>query len=231
MQAPGAQNRPAPTAAPVRSPVAQRPNQPLPSPPRNPVPQQPGGGAPQPIPPGGGAPQPGPPGGGAPQPGPPGGAPQPPQPNPPGGQVPILPPRPPIVGPNDPINKPNARPTTRPPRVGLTGIPDARCPAQQNPRNPVHLPHATNCERFYKCDHGMAFEYQCPVGQHWNVARNYCDFPNMANCGGHGNFPMPPNSDIPAWSPPNNWNPAPMPPQNNVPIFQNPILIPMAPGL
>jgi Chitin binding Peritrophin-A domain len=83
----------------------------------------------------------------------------------------------PLPGPNPIPNPPNGQSTTRPPRIGLTGIPDNRCPANQNPRNPVLLSHQSNCERFYKCDHGLAFEFQCPAGQHFNAMRSLCDFP------------------------------------------------------
>lgn len=212
------------------------PQQPRPSPPRAPpvVPQAPVQGPPNPTRP--------PPGGQPPiAPGPPMPTRPPPSPeHPPIGPIFPSPPSPPILNPNVPTvptASPNQRPATRPPRISLVGVPDARCPLHQNPRNPVHLPHHSNCERFFKCDHGLAFEYQCPIGQHWNAMRNFCDFPNMAGCG-QNNFP---NNNIPVWnSPPNNnmpvWN---SPPSINIPvwnspptdpIFQNPIVIPMAPG-
>ena len=68
-----------------------------------------------------------------------------------------------------------------PPRVG-PGIPDPRCPIGSSIKNPVQLPHHSDCNRFYKCDHGLAFEYRCPTGQHWSTSRNWCDFPNLAGC-------------------------------------------------
>ncbi|CRK88646.1 CLUMA_CG002354, isoform A [Clunio marinus] len=176
---------------------------------------------------------------------------------------PIQPPIPtwaPDVNPNNPdgIEIPTAsvpqRTTTRPPRISVVGVPDSRCPANQNPRNPVHLPHQSNCERFFKCDHGMAFEYQCPVGQHWNARRNYCDFPNLANCDQNNWNWSPPNNNWqnpPSWNNPSNnrpptwdsnppsWDSSPPtwnnPPNNwnnqipQVPNFQHPIIIPMAP--
>ena len=92
---------------------------------------------------------------------------------------------------------------TLPPRVGPS-FPDPRCPAGSGLTNPTQLPHHDDCNRFYKCDHGIAYEYRCPVGQHWNTARNWCDFPNLAGCSTNGNGQMP--IDI-----------------------NNPILIPMAP--
>lgn len=155
-------------------------------------------------------------------------------------QVPNLPGWPEVPTAGTPMPPHNGRPVTRPPRISLTGIPDARCPMNQpaNNRNPVHLPHQSNCERFYKCDHGLAFEYQCPIGQHWNAMRNYCDFPGNANCGGNNiwnnNVPQFPNNNVPQfpnnpqWQQPNNnvpqWN------GNRLPDFQNPIEIPMSPN-
>lgn len=84
---------------------------------------------------------------------------------------------------------PNVK-TTLPPRVG-PGFPDPRCPAGSGLKNPTQLPHHSDCNRFFKCDHGIAFEYRCPVGQHWNAARNWCDFPNLARCSINGNVQMP----------------------------------------
>jgi len=117
-------------------------------------------------------------------------------------------------------------PTSRPPRISIIGIPDPRCPMTMSDpmnRNPVQLPHESNCERFYKCDHGLAFEYQCPIGQHWNTIRNYCDFPANANCGGNNppSWNLPPNNNWPNQPPNNDWNNQPnnnwpnQPPNNN----------------
>jgi hypothetical protein len=129
-----------------------------------------------------------------------------------------------------------------------TGRPDQRCPLRQDPNNPVHLPHDTDCNRFYKCDHGLAFEYHCPHGQHWNQRRNYCDFPSQAGCRSGNNsgginigVPVvphppqhPPSPQVPDW--PSQWNSNgnniaqwTNPPSNQNPGFENPIVIPMAP--
>jgi hypothetical protein len=84
----------------------------------------------------------------------------------------------------------------------------------------------------------MAFEYQCPDGQHWNAMRNYCDFPGNANCQLNGgiingpntrpNFPVPQPPvqlpQVPQW-PDVNSRPDFNPNQR----FQHPIVIPMAP--
>ncbi|KAG5673373.1 hypothetical protein PVAND_003429 [Polypedilum vanderplanki] len=127
------------------------------------------------------------------------------------------------------------------------GRPDNRCPLNQNANNPIHLPHESDCNRFYKCDHGLIFEYRCPNGQHWNARRNYCDFPNTANCQPgsqniNNNVPVvPPSPQVPDWNTNwvNNWNMpnnnnnivpwTPPPAVNPNPGFENPIIIPMAP--
>ncbi|CAO1431850.1 unnamed protein product [Diamesa tonsa] len=106
--------------------------------------------------------------------------------------------------PVSPLPPVNTLPTPLPPRVGPS-FPDPRCPLGSGLSNPVQLPHQSDCNRFYKCDHGIAFEYRCPSGQHWNVARNYCDFPNLAGCSVNGNVQLP--TDV-----------------------NNPISIPMAPS-
>lgn len=159
-------------------------------------------------------------------------------------------PRFPVQNPNNPSH-PNIPITPWNPRLN-DGRPDQRCPLNQDSRNPTHLAHETDCGRFYKCDHGMAFEYRCPDGQHWNARRNYCDFPSNANCRLSGNqhinnaVPVvphpPPSPQVPDWNPqwnPNNqhnWNnpnsnivPWTNPPINSNPGFENPIIIPMAP--
>ncbi|MGL5468456.1 MAG: carbohydrate-binding module family 14 protein, partial [Shewanella sp.] len=63
-------------------------------------------------------------------------------------------------------------------------------------------------ERFYKCETGRAIEFQCPIGQHWNAARSYCDFPNNARCGATNQWPNQPNWNQPQ---PPSWN-QPQPP-------------------
>lgn len=130
-----------------------------------------------------------------------------------------------------PINTPqNPQNPWTPPSQGR---PDARCPQFSDPRNPVHLPHESNCGSFYKCDHGLAFEYQCPPGQHWNAFRNYCDFPANANCQSGAPVPRPqPLPQLPLLPPTsnnnnnNNWN---QPRNNPNPHYEHPIIIPMAP--
>jgi hypothetical protein len=51
------------------------------------------------------------------------------------------------------------------------------CPEGDDPWNPTHLAHPTDCGKFYKCLNGRAFELSCPVGQQWNAKEKYCDYP------------------------------------------------------
>ncbi|KFB51310.1 AGAP012131-PA-like protein [Anopheles sinensis] len=62
------------------------------------------------------------------------------------------------------------------------GNSDSRCPRFDDPFNPTHLAHPTDCRRFYKCFDGRAFELQCPMGQEWGKELNRCDYPTLARC-------------------------------------------------
>uniref|UniRef100_A0A182IMN3 Chitin-binding type-2 domain-containing protein n=2 Tax=Anopheles atroparvus TaxID=41427 RepID=A0A182IMN3_ANOAO len=62
------------------------------------------------------------------------------------------------------------------------GRSDTRCPRFDDPFNPLHLAHPTDCRRFYKCFDGRAFELQCPEGQEWGNALGRCDYPFLARC-------------------------------------------------
>uniref|UniRef100_A0A182QPD8 Chitin-binding type-2 domain-containing protein n=1 Tax=Anopheles farauti TaxID=69004 RepID=A0A182QPD8_9DIPT len=57
-----------------------------------------------------------------------------------------------------------------------------RCLARNNLALTVELPHDTDCSKYYVCVGRVAFEKQCPAGQHWNAKNNWCDFTSQANC-------------------------------------------------
>uniref|UniRef100_A0A182K5Z8 Chitin-binding type-2 domain-containing protein n=1 Tax=Anopheles christyi TaxID=43041 RepID=A0A182K5Z8_9DIPT len=59
---------------------------------------------------------------------------------------------------------------------------DPRCPRVDDPANPTHLSHPSDCRRFFKCFDGRAFELECPKGQEWGIRLNRCDYPSMARC-------------------------------------------------
>ncbi|XP_055595009.1 chondroitin proteoglycan-2-like [Uranotaenia lowii] len=66
--------------------------------------------------------------------------------------------------------------------VYSSGIPDTRCPRNDDPFRPVHLPHATDCSKFHKCFDGRAYPLDCPPGQEFGARLNRCDFPQFAQC-------------------------------------------------
>ncbi|XP_053687060.1 peritrophin-1-like [Sabethes cyaneus] len=70
------------------------------------------------------------------------------------------------------------------PSVGTTSAPIAgKCPEKHDPDQPIFLPHS-DCTKFYICSWGgAAVEKSCPLGLHWNVNQNYCDYPEQAGCG------------------------------------------------
>uniref|UniRef100_A0A182QVB1 Chitin-binding type-2 domain-containing protein n=1 Tax=Anopheles farauti TaxID=69004 RepID=A0A182QVB1_9DIPT len=59
------------------------------------------------------------------------------------------------------------------------------CPAK-NGHYPVMFRHQSDCSKFYQCDHGNAFEIQCPAGLHFNTAINVCDYPRNVDCSDAG---------------------------------------------
>lgn len=59
---------------------------------------------------------------------------------------------------------------------------DPRCPAVDEPLNPVHLPHESDCELFYKCSNTHRILFQCPAQLHWSVVHDRCEWPSIANC-------------------------------------------------
>ncbi|XP_052867756.1 peritrophin-1-like [Anopheles cruzii] len=56
------------------------------------------------------------------------------------------------------------------------------CPEKDDIFNPVHFPHPTSCEKFYKCFNGEKIEMDCPDGLHWNIEKDYCDHLAEADC-------------------------------------------------
>ncbi|XP_046994268.1 mucin-19-like [Schistocerca americana] len=72
-----------------------------------------------------------------------------------------------------------------------TSAPSGDCPAvgtcpQYEDENSIakHLPHATNCSQFCKCDHGKPVTFDCPAGLHFNPTLEVCDWPDQAGCSG-----------------------------------------------
>lgn len=57
-----------------------------------------------------------------------------------------------------------------------------QCDEFEDTSDPTLLPHPNDCNKFYKCAGGYAFTLSCPKGLHWNVDKNWCDFPWEAKC-------------------------------------------------
>lgn len=78
---------------------------------------------------------------------------------------------------------------------------DSRCTGSTNPNSPIHLPHESDCSKFYKCEGPYAVEFPCPPGLHWRVEMNWCDWPEVANCNTQDNRCPPENTDPPVHLP------------------------------
>lgn len=59
---------------------------------------------------------------------------------------------------------------------------DNRCPLNDDPWNPTHLAHPTDCKKFMKCFYGRAFTIDCPIGQEWHERYRRCDYAAFAQC-------------------------------------------------
>ncbi|XP_058127292.1 uncharacterized protein LOC131285758 [Anopheles ziemanni] len=62
---------------------------------------------------------------------------------------------------------------------------DPRCPRNDDPAKPVHIPSPTSCVKFQKCFNGVAYEMSCPPGLEFDASGNRCDYPAQANCSRH----------------------------------------------
>ncbi|XP_049859408.1 chondroitin proteoglycan-2-like [Schistocerca gregaria] len=83
-----------------------------------------------------------------------------------------------------------AAPTSAPSSTAKPA-PSGDCPAvgtcpQNEDENSIakHLPHASNCSQFCKCDHGKPVTFDCPAGLHFNPTLEVCDWPANAGCAG-----------------------------------------------
>ncbi|XP_050090373.1 probable chitinase 10 [Anopheles aquasalis] len=83
----------------------------------------------------------------------------------------------PFPTPGDPC-WPDACPTPAPANCR----PDAGCPLDDDPNNPLLLPVPANCGSFYKCNEGQACLLPCPPGQHFSQQLQRCERPEIACC-------------------------------------------------
>ncbi|KAF5290813.1 hypothetical protein FQR65_LT11517 [Abscondita terminalis] len=66
--------------------------------------------------------------------------------------------------------------------VSLIIVNAGECPQGEDPEVDILLPHETDCTKFYKCSHGDKILQSCPEDLHFSVEKQYCDWPNVANC-------------------------------------------------
>ncbi|XP_043285620.1 uncharacterized protein [Venturia canescens] len=63
-----------------------------------------------------------------------------------------------------------------------------KCPKQDPSDRTIHLPHESDCTKFYKCFHGTPILFQCPLMDlhghrlHFNPELEVCDWPEHAGC-------------------------------------------------
>lgn len=79
------------------------------------------------------------------------------------------------------------KPTTTTPTTTTTVAPppadrDPDCPWPDPLNYTVHLPHETDCDKFYKCDNGVKKLFNCSEGTHFNPKLEVCDWPEDAGC-------------------------------------------------
>jgi hypothetical protein len=77
---------------------------------------------------------------------------------------------------------PTGPPSSTPPEPKPTPPIDPECPWPDPLNYTVHLPHETDCTKFYKCDNGQKVEFDCPDGLHFNKELEVCDWPQDAGC-------------------------------------------------
>ncbi|XP_047112119.1 mucin-5AC-like [Schistocerca piceifrons] len=97
--------------------------------------------------------------------------------------------------------------STAAPSSPATSVPSGDCPAvgvcpQYEDENSIakHLPHASNCSQFCKCDHGKPVTMDCPAGLHFNAVLEVCDWPQNAGCSGGSGTTSDPTSSTPSSS-------------------------------
>ncbi|KYB26070.1 peritrophic matrix protein 14 precursor [Tribolium castaneum] len=124
----------------------------------------------------------------------------------------------------DPTPKPTPEPT--PSETPEPDTPEPTPPEDKDPECPwpdpldhtVHLPHETDCTKFYKCDHGKKVEFDCPAGLHFNKELQVCDWPGNAGCEDVKPDPTPkPTSEPTPSETPEPDTPEPTPPEDRDP--------------
>lgn len=61
-------------------------------------------------------------------------------------------------------------------------ITDSRCEKNDDPYHPNHIPHPTDCNKFYKCFDGVGYKIKCPTGLLFSFQLQRCDFARFSEC-------------------------------------------------
>lgn len=76
-----------------------------------------------------------------------------------------------------PTENPTDAPTTQGPPA-TTPSDDFQCPDQI-----YHTyPHPTDCTRYFLCDNGVSYPYQCPDGLYFDPTLQVCNWPEFVDC-------------------------------------------------
>lgn len=72
-----------------------------------------------------------------------------------------------------------------------SSISPPECPLIDDPLNPVFHPHPYDCDKYFLCFNGTAYERECHYGLHWSVENEWCDYPENVNCNATSTTPSP----------------------------------------
>lgn len=64
----------------------------------------------------------------------------------------------------------------------ITVVDGVVCPSDNPTGYAIHLPHPTDCTKFFICVWETPVERDCPLGLHFNPQLTVCDFPASAKC-------------------------------------------------
>lgn len=84
---------------------------------------------------------------------------------------------------------------------------NSECPFPDPLNYTVHLPHESDCSKFYKCDNGKKVEFDCPPGLYFSPSLEACVSPSESGCsdgegGSGGEEPQPAEPEDPQPSEP-----------------------------
>lgn len=81
--------------------------------------------------------------------------------------------------------------------VDITIEVPTECPKNDPKDTKVHIPHETDCTKFYRCEQGKRIILECHVSDingtrmHYDRIQQVCDWPERVGCGVQDNTTMP----------------------------------------